>query len=69
MWRKKDYLEFLIVDEIFIQVNLKEIWSYGVSEFDLFHDNDEAWDWFFEEGNEIYSSIKFAELLDYLRYY
>lgn len=40
---KKDWLEVLVVDEIYIQVNIKEIWSYGVYEVDLFHDNDEAW--------------------------
>ena len=42
IWRKKDYLEVLVVEEIFIQVNLKEIWSYAVYEIDLVHGNDEA---------------------------
>ena len=44
---EKDYLEILVVDEIFIQVNLKEMWSYGVHDAELVHDNDESWDWFF----------------------
>lgn len=69
IWRKKDYLEVLVVDENFIQVNRKEMWSYGVYAADLVHDKDEERDWFFEKGNEICSSITFAELLDYLKYY
>jgi hypothetical protein len=42
--KEKDYLKALVVEEIFIQVNLKEIWSYGVDEVDLVHGNDEVWD-------------------------